>query len=375
MNKQTSYERYQRQVLLKEFGEEGQLKLLNAKVLVIGAGGLGCPMLQYLAAAGVGTIGIVDDDKVALSNLHRQILFSVNDIGKSKSERAAFYLKRLNPEIKLIACNKRITNQNALEVISGFDYVADGSDNFATRYMINDACVLLKKPLIYGAVSRFEGQVAVFNFNKNKHGELVNYRDLFPEPPNENEILNCAEAGVLGVLPGIIGTMMANECIKLITGIGEPLINTLLTYSTLTNKIYQIELSADKKNNTGTPGDEKSFREMNYEWLCGSALKEFEIDTSTFNSLIQQEKIDIIDVRELDEKPDTNDFSYLKIPLDELEKNTSKIKNATVITFCQTGKRSVQAVEILSRIFKDQKKIYSLKGGIIEWEKQKKDNE
>lgn len=375
MNKENLYERYQRQVILKEFGEEGQQKLLNAKVLVIGTGGLGCPMLQYLAAAGVGTIGVVDDDKVALSNLHRQILFSVNDIGKSKAKRAANYLRQLNPEIKLIAYNKKITNQNAMDLMNDFDYVADGSDNFATRYMINDACVLLKKPLTYGAISTFEGQVAVFNCKKNKHDEPVNYRDLFPQPPKENEILNCAEAGVLGVLPGIIGTMMANECIKLITGIGEPLINTLLTYNMLTNETYHVRLTADKKNNTSIPKDEKSFREMDYEWLCATSPKEFEIDTSAFNSLIQRENINIIDVRESNEKPDINDFNYLKIPLAELEKNTSKIKSETVVTFCQTGKRSAQAVEILSRIFKGQKRIYSLRGGLMQWEKQKKVNE
>jgi molybdopterin/thiamine biosynthesis adenylyltransferase/rhodanese-related sulfurtransferase len=375
MNKHISYERYQRQVILKEFGEAGQQKLFDAKVLVIGAGGLGCPLLQYLAATGVGTIGIVDDDKVALSNLHRQILFSINDIGKSKSERAANYLRQLNPEINLIAYNKRITNQNALELMSDFDYIADGSDNFTTRYMINDACVLLNKPLIYGAISKFEGQVAVFNCKKNKDDEPVSYRDLFPTPPGENEILNCAEAGVLGVLPGIIGTMMANECIKLITGIGEPLIDTVLTYNSLNNETYQIRLSADKKNNPLIPKDETSFTEMNYEWLCTATPKEFEIDTLTLGSLIQQENIDIIDVRELNEKPDTNDFNYLKIPLDELGKNNSKIKNGIVVTFCQTGKRSAQAVEILSRIFKGQKKIYSLKGGIMQWEKQKQDHE
>jgi adenylyltransferase/sulfurtransferase len=375
MNKDIPYERYQRQVILKEFGEAGQQKLFDAKVLVIGAGGLGCPLLQYLAAAGVGTIGIVDDDKVALSNLHRQILFSVNDIGKSKSELSANYLRQLNTEINLIAYNKRITNQNALELMSDFDYVADGSDNFTTRYMINDACVLLNKPLIYGAISRFEGQVAVFNCKKNKDDEPVNYRDLFPTPPGENEILNCAEAGVLGVLPGIIGTMMANECIKLITDIGESLINSLLTYNILTNEIYQVRLSADKKNSALIPKDEKLFREMDYEWLCAATPKEFEIDRSAFNSLIQQENIDIIDVRELNEKPGTNDFNYLKIPLDELEKNNSKIKNDIVVTFCQTGKRSAQAVEILSRIFKGQKKIYSLKGGIMQWDKQKQDHE
>lgn len=375
MNKDQSYERYQRQIILKEFGVAGQEKLFGAKVLVIGAGGLGCPLLQYLAAAGVGTIGIVDDDQVTLSNLHRQILYSVNDIGKSKSEQAAIYLKQLNPEINLISFNKRITNKNALELMNDFDYVADGSDNFATRYMINDACVLLGKALIYGAISRFEGQVAVFNRKKTQHYEPANYRDLFPEPPKENEILNCAEAGVLGVLPGIIGTMMANECIKLITGIGKPLINTLLTYNTLTNETYQIGLSADKKNNTSIPKDEKSFREMNYDWLCNTVPKVFEIDTSAFKSLIQQENIEIIDVRELDEKPDTNDFNYIKIPLNELEKNSSKVKNDIVVTFCQTGKRSAQAVGILSRIFKGQKKIYSLKGGLMQWEKQKKDHE
>ncbi|HEY5370355.1 MAG TPA: HesA/MoeB/ThiF family protein [Hanamia sp.] len=375
MNKNNSYERYQRQIILKEFGVAGQQKLFDAKVLVVGAGGLGCPLLQYLAAAGVGTIGIIDDDKVALSNLHRQILFSVKDIGKAKSEQAANYLRQLNPEITLIAYNQRITNQNALELMGDFDYVADGTDNFATRYMINDACELLTKPLLYGAISRFEGQVAVLNCKKNKDDESVNYRDLFPEPPKQNEILNCVEAGVLGVLPGIIGTMMANECIKLITGIGEPLINTLLTYNTLTNETYQVSLSPDKKNQTSIPKDEKSFKEMNYEWLCTAAPKEFEIDPSAFNSLIQQENIDIIDVREFDEKPDINDFNYLKIPLDELEKNSSKIHHETVVTVCQTGKRSIQAVEILSRIFKDQKKIYSLKGGLMQWEKQKKDHE
>src|SRR5665213_2463271 len=163
MNKNNSYERYQRQIILKEFGVAGQQKLFDAKVLVVGAGGLGCPLLQYLAAAGVGTIGIIDDDKVALSNLHRQILFSVKDIGKAKSEQAANYLRQLNPEITLIAYNQRITNQNALELMGDFDYVADGTDNFATRYMINDACELLTKPLLYGAISRFEGQVAVLN--------------------------------------------------------------------------------------------------------------------------------------------------------------------------------------------------------------------
>lgn len=175
-----SYERYQRQIQLKGFGETGQQKLLRAKVLVIGAGGLGCPALQYLAAAGVGTIGIVDDDNVSLNNLHRQILYSVNDIGLPKVESAASVLRKLNPEINIIPFYQRLTVKNALETIQSFEIIIDGTDNFSTRYMINDACVLLDKPLIYGAISQFEGQVAIFNYCKEKNEKAANYRDIFP---------------------------------------------------------------------------------------------------------------------------------------------------------------------------------------------------
>src|SRR6266498_4667320 len=252
MDKKELYERYQRQIILPEFGEEGQQKLLKAKVLVIGAGGLGCPILQYLAAAGIGIIGIMDDDVVALNNLHRQVLYSVNDIGSSKAYRAANILSQLNPKIKIIPYNERLTVQNALSLFNEFDIIIDGTDNFSTRYMINDACVLLNKPLVYGAISQFEGQVSVF---RNKNEENVNYRDIFPDPPREGEVLNCAEAGVLGVLPGIIGTMMANETIKLITGIGEPLIDQLFTYNALNNQVYQLNLSARKETRSLIPKD------------------------------------------------------------------------------------------------------------------------
>ncbi|MBD0294073.1 MAG: HesA/MoeB/ThiF family protein, partial [Flavisolibacter sp.] len=211
-------ERYQRQVILQEFGEAGQQKLLQAKVLVIGAGGLGCPVLQYLAAAGVGVVGIADDDIVSLTNLHRQVLYSMSDIGKSKVERAAAILRQLNPDIEIIPYHLRLTNKNALDIITAYDIVVDATDNFPTRYLLNDACVLLSKPLIYGAVSKFEGQVAVFNGVGSSGEKSVNYRDLFPVPPQEDEVPNCAEAGVLGVLPGIIGSLQAGEVIKLITG-------------------------------------------------------------------------------------------------------------------------------------------------------------
>src|SRR6476620_5750655 len=190
MDNTISYERYQRQMALKNFGEGGQQKLLQAKVLVIGAGGLGCPALQYLAAAGIGNIGIVDDDSVSLSNLHRQILYSVRDIGFLKAERAAEKLREMNPEISIISYAGRLTTQNAFSIMDGYDIIVDGTDNFSSRYMINDACVLLNKPLVYGAVSQYEGQVAIFNVKKNKTEETVNYRDLFPHPPGENEVLN-----------------------------------------------------------------------------------------------------------------------------------------------------------------------------------------
>lgn len=372
MNDQNLYERYHRQVILPEFGEEGQQKLLEAKILVIGAGGLGCPALQYLAAAGAGTIGIVDDDVVALNNLHRQVLYSVNDIGLSKAKRAAHILQQLNPEIKIISYNQRLATQNALTLIDDFDIIIDGTDNFSTRYMINDACVLLNKPLVYGAISQFEGQVSVFNPHPLKgNNEAVNYRDLFPDPPRDGEVLNCAEAGVLGVLPGIIGTMMANETIKLITGIGEPLIDQLFTYNALNNQVYILHLSARKDTRSLIPKNKKEFLQIDYEWLCASPVQQAEIDSDIFNGMVAKGNVDVIDVRELHEMPAVNEFNHIRIPLAQLADNTSLIKSDTVIAFCQSGKRSLQAANILSGIFGDRKKIYSLRGGIIEWKKLK----
>lgn len=362
------YDRYQRQIILPEFGEETQLKLLKAKVLVIGAGGLGCPVLQYLAGAGIGTIGIVDDDVVALNNLHRQVIYSVNDIGFSKAEKAASILHQLNPDINLNPYNKRLTTENALTLINEYEIIIDGTDNFSSRYMINDACVLLKKPLVYGAISQFEGQVTVF---KNKNPDHVNYRDLFPDPPKENEVLNCAEAGVLGVLPGIIGSMMANETIKLITGVGTGLINHLLTYNALNNQVYQLSLSARKETRLLIPENEAAFMKTDYVWLCSSPVSDMEIDCETFNILIEKENVAVIDVREYHELPEANEFSNTNIPLTQLTDNSALIKADSVIVFCQTGKRSLQAARILSAIFEDRKKIYTLRGGIVEWKKHK----
>ena len=366
MNNNERYERYQRQIVLKEFGVAAQQKLLQAKVLVIGAGGLGCPVLQYLAAAGVGTIGIVDDDVVLITNLHRQVLYSVEDIGLSKAEVAAKKLKSLNDGINIIDYNTRLTNQNALGIINSYDIVVDGTDNFSSRYLINDACVLLNKPLIYGAISKFEGQVAVLNANVNNK-RAANYRDVFSTPPKDDEVLNCAETGVLGVLPGIIGTMQANETIKLITGIGKPLINTLLTYNALDNSVYEVNLSLNEAAQQLVPENEEAFLKMDYEWLCSSQInKQLEIDVDRFDNLIDDENTIIIDVREKDEQPIVNEFEHLQIPLSELLSEQTVITKDNVVLFCQTGKRSLHAANTLSELFKD-KKVYSLKGGILEW--------
>lgn len=221
------YLRYTKPMLLPEIGNEGQEKIKNAKVLVIGAGGLGCPILQYLATSGVGTIGIVDFDFVELSNLHRQVLYNENHIGLPKATTASEILKKLNPVINCISFEEKISAANSERILSQFDIVVDGCDNFATRYLVNDTCVKLDKPLVYGSILKFEGQVAVFNNKGTK-----NLRNLFPEPPNPEDVPNCSLNGVLGTLPGIIGTMMAHETLKIITNL-PCLTDELIIFNTL----------------------------------------------------------------------------------------------------------------------------------------------
>ncbi len=219
--------RYNKQMMLSEVGESGQKKLKYAKVLIIGAGGLGCPILQYLTTAGVGTIGIVDFDKIELHNLHRQILYTENHIGLSKVETAKNALAKLNPLIDIITYEEKLTHSNCENIFESFNLIIDGSDNFTTRYLVNDTCVKMNKPLIYGSILKFEGQVAIFNYNGNK-----NLRDLFPEPPNPEDVPNCSMNGVIGTLPGIIGAIMANEALKLLMEI-PVLNNELLIFNTL----------------------------------------------------------------------------------------------------------------------------------------------
>ncbi len=370
MKNNNSYNRYHRQIILQGFGVQAQEKLLQARVLVIGAGGLGCPALQYLAAAGIGCIGIVDDDVVSLTNLQRQILFTVEDIGLNKSTCAAEKLFALNPDVHIVTYPQRLTAGNALDILSGFDIILDGTDNFASRYMINDAAVILKKPLIYGAVSAFEGQLALFNVSKAGHSPSCNYRDLFPIPPNENEVLNCSEAGVLGVLPGIIGTMMASECIKLLTGMGNLLINQLLTYNCLTNQVYTIGLEPATNSAGLVPASKTVFEKTNYESFCGMERFDFEIAPETLRTMLLKEPVTIIDVRDWDEIPDMEGLEgieLLRIPLAAISENLSDLPRGNLVMVCQTGKRSRNAVQQLLKMNISNTKLFSLRTGIVPW--------
>ncbi|MBB5647520.1 HesA/MoeB/ThiF family protein [Pedobacter cryoconitis] len=358
--------RYQRQILLKDFGSAGQQKLFKAKVLVIGAGGLGCPVLQYLAAAGIGTLGIVDHDLVELSNLHRQILYTVADVGLSKASCAAERLKKFNPEITIIPYQVQLTNQNAVSILNEFDIVIDGSDNFPTRYMINDACVLLNKPLIYGALSESEGQVAIFNV-AGIDGVKVNYRDVFPTAPQPGEVLNCSEAGVLGVLPGIIGTMQASEAIKLISGVGMPLINKMIIYNLYSGETYKLKLSPADSGETTLPVSLEAFAQMDYQWFCGIKQQTGEVkemSPAEFNKVKQEEGFTIIDVREPDELPVASGFDYISLPLSVLRKQIPPLEGKKIILFCHSGIRSIIAGELLLEAYPD-KEFYSLKGGVL----------
>lgn len=373
MNSEDTYKRYSRQIILKEFGEEAQEKLFNAKVLVAGAGGLGCPALLYLAAAGAGTIGIADFDVADISNLQRQTLYGMDDIGKSKAESAAKKLKAFNPEIEIRIYDVKLDNQNALKIISEYDVIIDCTDNFQTRYLINDACVILAKPLVYGAVIGYEGQAAVFNFIDKKTGIKTNYRDLFPNPPDDGSVISCNEAGVLGVVPGIIGTMQAAEAIKIITGIGKVLCNTIISYNVLSNRFEKFTISPLENTGSSIPGSQSEFSKYNYERFCGIKKSENEISVEDFYNLLVKENVRVIDIREENEMPLLNKLKSENIPMTVFEKNISLLNSdETIVLICQTGKRSSAAVEILKK--KDSLcKAYSLSGGIDELMKHRKD--
>jgi len=358
--------RYSRHLAIPEFNIEGQKKLKAAKVLVVGSGGLGSPLLLYLTAAGVGEIGIVDFDVVDDSNLQRQVLFTVDDIGKSKVKTAKERLQKLNPHVKFNIYNNAFTKDNALEIIQNYDVVADGTDNFPTRYLVNDACVLAGKVNVYASIFRFEGQVSVFNYLNEDGTRGANYRDIFPDPPPPGMVPSCAEGGVLGVLPGIIGSMQANEVIKIITGVGEPLSEKLFLFdaASFTTRILKI-----RKN-----PETKITELINYDEFCGvgeyakiQPIKEFSVED--FEQLKNgNTDFQLIDVREPYEYKIANLQGEL-IPLATISQNISKIsKDKKVVVHCRSGKRSADAIIELQKNFPFDN-LYNLKGGILEYSK------
>lgn len=340
--------RYNRQIILPDFGKSGQEKLANASVIVIGAGGLGCPVLQILAASGVGKIGIVDFDVVDFHNLHRQFLFTENDIGKPKVEVAKKHLQQLNSEIEIEIFNEKMTNQNGIERIENYDVVVDCTDNFTTRYIINDVCFLLKKPLVYGSLFRYEGQVSVFNVEQD--GMTTNYRDLFPIPPNPDEVPNCNEAGVLPTISAMIGTIQANEVIKLLIGSKDVLVHQLLVLNTQNYQTHTITYR--EKKDKIFPKTKAELQATDYEEFCGYH-SEMEIKNMTeLQSFLNREKAVLIDVRETHEQPKLQALNALEIPLIELEKALEKIHNFDNICFiCASGIRSKKALEITKSYF------------------------
>ena len=417
--------RYKRHLLLPEVGVEGQLKLLNARVLCIGAGGLGCPISLYLAAAGVGTIGLADVDVVSPSNLQRQILFGVSSVGEPKVAAAAKRLKDLNPDVNLVEHKTVVNSQNVLDLVKDYDIIIDGTDNFPTRYCVNDACVIQKKPNVYGSIFRFEGMVTVFASHlpnpdrPGEHGPC--YRCMYPEPPDPGSVPSCAEGGVIGVLPGIIGTLQANEVIKLILGLGRPAIGRLLTFSALDLEIKTFKLRRDP--NCPVCGERPSItKPIDYEEFCGvpildpkslaetedevrrtksgamsgtmggngkAAAKpdpsldgrglppgykfnpDWEVTPREVKSLLDQKQDFLfVDCRLPNEQAITSIPGAKLIPLQQLGQRMGELKGHEkdkVVVHCKSGGRSMQFTQILRQQgFKDVK---SMAGGILLWNK------
>jgi adenylyltransferase/sulfurtransferase len=353
--------RYSRHIAIDGFGLEAQQKLKAARVLVVGAGGLGSPALLYLAAAGVGTIGLVEFDRVDDTNLQRQVLYSVDDVGRSKAHAARERLLALNPHIQVEVHETRLTSANALDIMARYDVVADGTDNFATRYLVNDACVMLGKPNVYASIFRFEGQVSVFNYRDAEGKTGPNYRDLYPTPPPPGLVPNCAEAGVLGVLPGIIGSMQALEVIKIVTGIGEVLSGRFLVFDAFT---FEARIFKIRKN----PDTPVITELVDYDEFCGvkkpeRAIREISaIELATW--IERGEDFQLIDVREKYEYDIVNLGGEL-LPLSEIESLASKIdRNRKVVVHCKTGGRSAQAIRLLEERF-GYTNLYNLRAGIL----------
>jgi adenylyltransferase/sulfurtransferase len=362
--------RYSRHLIMPEVGVDGQRKLKAAKVLCIGAGGLGSPVAMYLAAAGVGTIGLVDFDVVDFSNLQRQILHSTPDVGRPKLQSAKEKLQALNPEIEIRTHEVALSSQNALQLFEPYDIIVDGTDNFPTRYLVNDACVILGKPNAYGSIFRFEGQASVF---ATKNGPC--YRCLYPEPPPPGLVPSCAEGGVLGVLPGMIGIIQATETVKLIMGIGEPLIGRFLIYDALRMRFRELKLRKDP--DCPVCGTHPTVTKLiDYEQFCGvapAAPEPVTVNNATeLTSLELKQRLDrgdkltIVDVREPNELQINRIPGSLHIPLGDIPKRYNELDpDAELVMQCKSGVRSGKAADFLRSV--GFKRVLNLKGGILDW--------
>ena len=347
---------YHRHLILGQIGESGQLLLKQAKVLVIGAGGLGNPILLYLTAAGVGEIGIVDDDIVENSNLQRQVLFSIDQVGSLKVDAAIDVLKKKNAFVKFNRHAFRLSKDNALSTIQNYDVVIDGSDNFPTRYLVNDACVLANKVLVFGAIFKFDGQVSVFNYENGP-----TYRCLFPQPPLPGEVPNCSEVGVLGILPGLVGSYMANEALKIILKIGNPLVGKLLVVDALSLNQSVMHFKKDEKR------AEISRLEGNYNFFCG--IEETNNQNTITPIEVERLKKDFVfvDVREKAEYDLVHIKNAFLAPLSNLPAYVDHIpKDKPVIVYCHHGMRSLQAINYLKENY-GYNNLLNLTGGIDEW--------
>ncbi|HLG99531.1 MAG TPA: molybdopterin-synthase adenylyltransferase MoeB [Bryobacteraceae bacterium] len=360
--------RYSRHLIMPEVGMEGQLKLKNAKVALIGTGGLGAPLGMYLAAAGVGRIGLVDFDVVDFTNLQRQVIHGTKDVGRKKLDSAAETMLDINPFVEIDRHETALTSENALQILKDYDLVVDGTDNFPTRYLVNDACVLLGKPNVYGSIFRFEGQATVFAYPGGPC-----YRCLYPEPPPPGLVPSCAEGGVLGILPGIIGLVQATETVKLILGAGEPLVGRLLLYDALAMRFRELKL----RRNPDCPvcGDHPTIRELiDYQQFCGvpdqtheSAATAGDIDPVEVKAKIDRgDPFVLIDVREPHEYQICRIPYARLIPLGDLPKRVNELDSADeIVAHCKSGVRSAKAVDFLNQA--GFKKVRNMKGGILAW--------
>lgn len=356
--------RYSRHLALPDVGLDGQRRLKAARVLVVGVGGLGSPVSLYLAAAGTGTIGLVDFDEVEETNLQRQILYATSDVGRPKLEAAAERLQDLNPHVSIVSHRQPFGSANALELVRGYDIVVDGTDNFATRYLVNDACVLARRPNVYGSIHQFEGQASVFAATGGPC-----YRCLHPEPPEPGLIPNCAEGGVLGVLPAVVGSIQATEALKLILGIGEPLVGRFLVYDALRMRVRELTLRRDPA--CPVCGDTPTITELVDTGLsCAAPVAEQDAQTMTAKQLSERlergEAVTLLDVREPHELHVCRIAGAVNIPLGQLRARAVELDGRRpLVAFCRSGARSAQAVAVLRELgFADCRNLH---GGILSW--------